>query len=49
MHIANEIIYELDANNHGIEEKTFYAITDPNWVQILTTLKARLAKLGLST
>ena len=38
MHIANEIIYELDANNHGIEEN-FHAITDPNWVQILNHFK----------
>ena len=38
MHIANEIIHELDANNHGIEEN-FHAITDHNWVQILDFFK----------
>ena len=32
--IENAIIYELDANNCGIEEN-LHAITDDNWVQIL--------------
>ena len=36
--IDNAIIYELDANNCGIEE-TFHAITDNNWVQILNFFK----------
>ena len=38
MHIANKIIHEFEANNQGIEE-IFHAITDPNWLRILSYFK----------